>query len=246
MRNNNSVELPYEIEILEPHPYFKIECCVGKIAPNSTVLIKITYSPITFGSSTTVLRLNMYSSGFAPNDCVVSARALAGLLEKEELINSQANVKKKLETITLRTCNILSGTTTFGSTASVPETSLQIPLEKSAVLNSPSNRKPNDPIAVMLASTFHSSNANEVLKNSISSHKNKSRKLIVDNIGMQEPIDNILLGTKVIDPVTGERILKAKLQCKLRGPGSGNVFDAGAEWMANQFKEKHKKRTAKI
>ena len=244
--------MPYEIEILEPHPYFKIDQCIGVIGPNSTKSIKITYSPITFGSSTTVLRLNMYSSGFPPKDCVVSARALAGLLEKEELIKAQENVKKKLDTMTLRTNNILSGTTTFGTmnNNTVPETSLQLSLDNRIATKSrspsPSGHKRSDPIAIMLASTFHGTSTNEVLKNSIACHKAKSRKLVMDNIGASEPIDNILLGSKVIDPVSGVRTIKAKVQCKPRGPGSGNVFDAGAEWMANQFKEKHKKRTSKI
>ena len=79
LSNTTGRDVEYEIEILQPHPYFKIDPCFGVISANKKQRIQVSYSPITLGSSTTVLRLSLKNQhGCHPKDCVVSACALSG------------------------------------------------------------------------------------------------------------------------------------------------------------------------
>src|SRR5687767_220470 len=115
--NKSHHELPFEIEIVQPHPYFRVDPCFGSLKGNESMVISITYGPITFGSSAMILRLNIKRIHCNPQDCVVSACAVSGLLEKEALVQSQAKVHQYLSNLSNKTNHnlTLTGNTSYST-----------------------------------------------------------------------------------------------------------------------------------
>jgi hypothetical protein len=241
------------------------------------------------------LRLSIKLEGVVPKDCVVSARAVSGLIEKEALVQAQQRIQQCLAVTTTRTNSTLSntgstyrfdvtrlntanGSMTAGSfdggsqilgstravTAPMPRgvgtsdfSGLEpIPMGIIGSMNgvtapgsAMSNRRPardrSDPAAALLAVTFKgAANTFEALSKTIALQPKPIRRFKPgDEIPpLTDIVDNTLLGSKVIDATTGKRVPKAIVCPRPRGLGAGNVFDAGAEWMSNQFHQKHLRR----
>jgi len=299
LRNIHHIDLPFEIEIIEPHPYFHVDPCLGTIPAGESIAINVTYKPITFGSSAMALRLSIKQEGVVPKDCVVSARAVSGLLEKDELVHAQQRIQQCLGDMTLRTNSTLNATGSsyrfdvtrlntaqsslaapysFGGensallesravtapmpgsaktgtsdgfaldgmqldmTASVGLDNATLSVPQTAGMSRMPARNRSDPAAGLLAVTFNgASNTYEALNRTIAVKEKPRRRF---KPGEEIPpvtdiVDNILLGSKVLDETTGNKVLKSRIRPRPRGLGAGNVFDAGAEWMSDQFHRKH-------
>lgn len=292
LRNIHHIDIPFEVEILEPHPYFHVDPCLGTIPAGKSVHVKVTYKPITLGSSAMALRLSVKLPGVVPKDMVVSARAVSGLLEKEELVHAQQRIQQCLGETTLQTNNTLktNGSTyrfdvtrlntatgaitdgdlrTFQSSNARAITApnnnttgstldgfalgsvalgldLGLGMTNSGASTASTNRRPlrdrSDPAAALLAVTFNgAANTYEALNKTIAVMEKPRRRLRPgDEIPpMTDTVDNILLGSKVMDMRTGKIVPKSRITPRPRGLGAGNVFDAGAEWMSNQFHKKY-------
>lgn len=223
LRCSIPVDFSFDLEVIKPHPYFRIDPISGIIPANGEIVINVTFSPITLGSCFLSMRLHVGQFGWVPMDCDVSAKSVSGLLESRELKQAELRLMNYLkatgEVINSR-LNPGSGSSFRGDLTFNAEADVNIGdrLGRTMLLQ-PSGSKNHfqDPTAALLASTFKSSDLNAALD------------------VLQQPA---LLSTKVntnSESATGIRgidgVLKSTLPVKPRGVGSGIVFDAGAQWM---------------
>jgi len=235
------VDFSFDLEVVKPHPYFRIEPQTGIIPANGEVVIRVSFLPITLGSCFVSMRLHIGQYGWVPMDCDISAKAVSGLLESRELKEAQVRlmdyIKSTGEVVNsaLQPNSTFRGDLTFNSNPVVTlrgaETG-QSPKKrefKTMLVKSEGTKSHlKDPAAALLSSTFKATDLNMAL-DSVLQHPN-------------------LLSTKVnskSETATGIRgidgILKSTVPAKPRGTGSGIVFDAGAQWMTLKQQRIHKK-----
>ena len=204
----------YEIEVVQPHPYFNIQPLKGVIPADGSIDIRVTFDPITLGTCTTVVRLLLAQHNFTPIETVINARAVSGIIENRELIE----VEKKLAQDLLMT-----------STKLFNETKVKTLKESMISPEAPGSTAPGskkkkaskkgvtyrEPVSVVLEKTFKASDIGTTLTNAVP--------------------DSPLLGSKVphmnesgIVGVIGAKKITQPLNP--RGVGSGKGVDAGAEW----------------
>ena len=248
----------YEIKVLHPHPYFRVEPRLGIIPANGSVDVKIIFSPMTLGRCTIKLRLLIGQHGFTPLECEVSAMAVSGLIESREMLRADRRVLDYIINTGNTLNDVLGNASTFkGDLTAKPGVgtlrgagtpmggragaSLSMSLSQQQSLPlvlgqmdrfvgtrflqaSGQRHHKTDPVATMLASTFQSTDLDTALDRVVQ--------------------DKLLLGTKVLQRSkdgkwqNGVRAVHGTLQSTLptrpRGPGSGIVFDAGAQWASLQ------------
>ena len=263
------VNFSYEIKVLQPHPYFRVEPRLGIIPANGSVDVQILFSPMTLGRCTIKLRLLIGQYGFTPLDCEVSAMAVSGLIESREMRRADRRVLDFIVNVGNTLNNVLGNASTFkgnltakpgvgtlrgsgspldgraGASLSMSFSQQQqqqqgMPLVLGQMdrfmgtrfLQSSGQRHhKTDPVATMLASTFQSTDLDTALDRVVQ--------------------DKLLLGTKVLQRSKdgtwqpGVRAVHCMLQSTVpvrpRGPGSGIVFDAGAQWASLQHAQYTKK-----
>ena len=98
--------------MLQPHPYFKLSPLKGIIPANGEASISITFNPVTLGTSSCTVRLVVAQHGFVPIDCVISAKALSGMIQSRELAIANDNVNNFIANTEFNTTQSL-GTVNF-------------------------------------------------------------------------------------------------------------------------------------
>jgi hypothetical protein len=210
------VTFAYSIEVLQPHPYFRISPLVGEIPPNGASEITISFNPITLGTCTTVIRIFVSQHNFEPFDCVIDARAVSGLIESKEL----EKVETRLANYMLRTGSTLKNT--MGQSMFL-NSDIQASTSKSLTSPSKSHMKgpiKKDPVAAVLSKTFKSNNLGSTLVSAmVDTPLLNSKMPTLTETGC-------MIGLKKVigDPAVTKKVYPG-------GVGSGNAFDAGAEWM---------------
>jgi hypothetical protein len=205
------VSFAYEIEVIQPHPYFRIQPLKGVIPADGSVKIRVTFDPITLGTCTTVVRLLIAQHNFTPIETVINARAVSGIIENRELIEVEHHLADELLRTSTQLANstkvkTLKGTLTMGG-----------PPSSSAPNKKPTKRGVTyrDPVAAVLKKTFEASDIGTTLTKALpDSHLLGSKVPHLNESGIKD-----VIGTKKITQPMNPR-----------GVGSGQVFDAGAEW----------------
>lgn len=224
--------LPFSIEVLQPHPYYRISPLSGSIPGNGIegIDIQITFTPITLGSCTTSLKLFIEQPGYVPLESIISARAVSGLIESNAYYAAEDAVIRHAQTANTELNNILGANSTFKGQelllSSLMGTAGHRGLSPTQMVVPIKTVKDHsgDAVATMLASTFRSENINKALDSVLSSdHTLLGSKVITHNAGHTRDIDGV---PKAVIPV------------KPRGPGSGSVFDAGGQWMMMHHRKK--------
>lgn len=246
LRCSVPVDFSYELEVVKPHPYYRIEPQSGIIPANGQVVITVSFMPITLGSCFLSLRLHVGQYGWIPMDCDISAKAVSGLLESRELKEAETRlmdyIKATGEVVnsSLNSNSSFRGDLAFNANPIVTirgSESHQLSPSKGTratsmlIKTGGAKNHLKDPTAALLASTFKAADLNMAL-----------------DMALQRPD---LLSTKVnskSESATGIRgvdgVLKSTLPTKPRGVGSGIVFDAGAQWATLKQKQIQKKLAA--
>jgi hypothetical protein len=214
LRCSIPVSFAYEIEVVQPHPYFNIQPLKGVIPADGSIDIRVSFDSITLGTCTTVVRLLIAQHNFTPIETVINARAVSGLIENRELIEVEKNLAEEL----LRTSTAMASSTKVktmkGSmTATAPGSTAPGP--KKGKRGGKRGVTYRDPVALVLEKTFKSTDIGTTLTKALP--------------------DTHLLGSKVphmnasgIADVIGSKKITQPLNP--RGVGSGKGMDAGAEW----------------
>ena len=230
MRCTIPVAFSYRVEVVRPHPYFHITPMEGTIPANGKIDIKVTFFPITLGSCTMTMRLFVSQHNFVPMDCMISGRAVSGLIEARDILEAHGRVTGHMKTVggnvhdhlgdsTFRshlkskmdhTMAFTNGTqesdASVGSTSAAFHESRKFKSHKILAPAEESKDHYHDPAALMLASTFRSQDTATAL----------------DNV--------VHMGTLLRSKEQRER----DVDVVPRGPGSGAVFDAGGQFMASK------------
>lgn len=234
------VDFSYELEVTEPHAYFHIEPVNGVIPANGSTDITITFNPVTLGQCNLQMNLHVGQYGFEPMPCMIIAQAVSGLLEDKELKQAQKRLMDYITTKGQEVNNQLGLNSSFaGSLQFQPHASLT------------TSHMPTTGAASLGASTKNSAHySTQLLASSRAKHKNKdpTSVLLKSTFGTEDlngAIDKVLRGnelmsTKVLTKNTKQYGVRGKdgvpintIQPAPRGPGSGNVFDAGNHYMSN-------------
>jgi len=242
------VDFSFEIEVVRPHPYYRIEPLNGVIPANGSVDIRFTFIPITLGSCSMTVRLHVGQYGFVPMECGVSASAVSGLIESRELKEAELRLMEYIKSTGEVVNNFLGKNSTFRGDLSFlpnPVTTLRPgesgPLtmtktaassrEASTMLLKASGAKNHfkDPTATLMASTFQATDLNTALDAVLNNPRHLGTKVPAKG-------ENVFPGVRAIDGT-----LEKVLPVHPRGPGSGVVFDAGAQWMSLTEQKKHLK-----
>ena len=167
----------------------------------------------------------------------MSARAVSGVIQSKELLKAEKRVMQHI----LNSGNLLSKslggeTSTFRGDLE-PSSNHLIGRKESRFLDStilrkvPTKSHQDDPVAMMLAHTFKAMDLNSSLDNAVNG------KFLLGSKVLPKNMDGTYSGVRAIDG-----LLKATLPVIPKGPGSGLVFDAGAQWMSNQTSINQKKK----
>lgn len=104
-------------------------------------------------------------------------------------------------------------------------------LESTLLRKGPTKSHLDDPVAMMLAHTFRAMDLNNSLDSAING------KLLLNSKILPKNADGTYAGVRAFNG-----LLKATLPVLPRGPGSGLVFDAGAQWISSQTSHNFKKK----
>jgi len=245
LRCSVPVDFSFDIEVVKPHPYFRVEPLKGIIPANGEITIRVSFLPITLGSCSLSMKLHVGQYGWTPMVCDISAKAVSGLLESRELKEAQIRLMEYIKSTGEVINNQLGAKSTFRgdltfrpdpavTTRGLDQTAVETSSGKrggpgaTAMLLQSSGAKNHlkDPTASLLSSTFRASDLNSAL-----------------DMVLQRPD---LLSTKVnTESSSGVRgvdgVLKSTLPTKARGTGSGIVFDAGAMLITMKQQKIHAK-----
>ena len=253
------VNFSYEIKIVKAHPFFKVEPRLGIIPANGTIDVKIIFSPMTLGRCTLKLMLLVGQYGFVPLDCEVSAMAVSGLIESREMAKADRRVLDFIINTGTTLNRVLGNSSTFhgnltakdafskmGEQLLSPYVSRDLgaagvlgQLDRFAdtrFLQTGGTRYHHaDPVAVMLSNTFRSDELDGALDRTVTD------KLLIGSKVLHRSKDGKWQGG--VRAVHGT--LKSTLPVRPRGPGSGLVFDAGAQWAAIQHSQYNTRKLTK-
>lgn len=212
-------KIPFSLEIVSPHPYFKIEPLRGEISGKEVSPITVTFTPITLGTCSMTIKFFLDEPGYIPIESIISACATSGIIESKELEVAETNIAQYINNKSKKLNEFMGDESSFKGTGTIKFKNTE-PLgnDKKASIN-----RNNDPTATMLASTFHSSDLSKALDAVIQ--------------------DNVLLSSKVLNKnsTTGlvalDGILKSTVPVRPRGIGSGIVYDASAQWNTTNHKK---------
>jgi len=188
------------------------------------------------------MKLFVAQFGFEPIECVVSAHALSGLIEKRELAVSETRVKDFVQTtgeailkeprITgTVTANSFSGSkqsTSKKNVSAQPVSNMKEQTSMSNKIGSSATTGPRaDPVTSVLSTTFHSPDLTGALDRVVRKARSVADKKPMLSHDPSEAAEAVY-GNKPQPPVS--RVTAV-------GPGSGAVFDAGAEWISRKHKK---------
>lgn len=227
----------FSVQILRPHPYFRVEPLQGEIPAEGSIDVVVHYHPITLGTSSTTIKVHILQHGYEAFETLISARAISGALEQQSLEHAQSAVSayavKRGSTIN----DLLGQTSSFRAIptlkSSMDDTYGQFSKSRSfnqSKLLVPGGPKSllDDPVGLMLSSTFRSHDLPGALDNALRESLLGSKRNVTIDMGP-------LMG---MNKVVGESVYTQKV--RPRGPGSGAVFDAGAQWLSAQNKRRYK------
>jgi hypothetical protein len=235
-----SIPMPFyfTVQVLRPHPYFRVEPLQGVVPAEGSVELGVFFRPITLGTCTTCIKIHIMQHGYEPFETLISARAISGALEQRSLERAQSEVSdfavKRGSTIN----QLLGQQSSFMATPILKtaldektfsgfKNSMSFNRSKLFVPDGPKKHH-NDPVATMLSSTFRSHDLPGALDNALRESLLGSRRKVTIDMGP-------LIG---MNKVLGESVHRK--QIRPRGPGSGAVFDAGAQWMSSQNMKRYK------
>lgn len=239
------VDFTFDIEVLRPHPYFEVTPTSGVIPANGSITVKIVFTPLTLGSCTLSIRLHIGQYGWVPMDCDISGIGVSGLLESRALkdaekrlmdfivetgagsnakLGAQSTFKADMKfkpgqsTITMKHSELLE----FEKTAQLANTSKGGVKSRTKLLAAPlPKRHREDPTSILLAKTYRSTDISEAMDKVLD-----GTHLLGSKVQSKDPHS---LGIRAIDGVP-----RMEEQPVPSGPGAGNAFDAGAQWMINE------------
>ncbi len=234
-----SIPIPFSfnLQVLRPHPYFKVEPLEGVIPASGTIDIKITFSPITLGTCSTTIKLHVAQHGYEAFETVVSARAVMGAHEKRGMSFAQDNVAQ-FAFKTGSTINNVLGNSSFSAPMTMKSSiDDSHPLFKTRtvtfsnlLVRGPPKKLYDDPVATVLASTFRAYDLSGALDKALKETLLGSRRKYPIKTGPLRGVHAVL----------GESVHKEYVPP--RGPGSGAHFDAGAQWMSSMRAKAHRKK----
>lgn len=222
--------------MIQPHPYFNIKPLNGVVPANGSVNINISFNPITLGTCTSVIRLFIAEHNFKPIETVINARAVSGLIEQKAIRQVEERISDLLTNKTFDMTQKFGDTFLGSPLPSANHTSKRSP--RTTKLKSKYDQygeKSRDPVGAVLKKTFCADGVEPTLKSAL-----------------LRPADDgtLLLGSKVpaaieSGPLKGTKKvignLKSTQPLQPRGIGSGNVFDAGAEYIVAQTRTMHER-----
>ena len=238
MRCSIPIPFYFSVQVLRPHPYFSVSPLEGEIPAEGSIDITISFHPITLGTCATCIKVHIMQHGFEAFETLVSARAISGALEQESLNVAQRNVSeyavKRGSTIN----DFLGHQSSFRAPlqlkASIDDTagafmrnSTSFNRSKILLPGGPTDLL-NDPVGLMLSSTFRAHDLPGALDNALRESLLGSTKKVTIEEGALTGLNKVL----------GESVHKTK--AKPRGPGSGAVFDAGAQWLSSKNIKRYK------
>jgi hypothetical protein len=169
--------------------------------------------------------------GFVPIDCEVTGRSVSGLVESRQLLQAEKKVLKYIlnsnNPVHLRagSSGVFKGDvqlTARGGLGSGPGSDRFVNTGLS--VGGMDNFDTKDPVGMMLSSTFRTTG---MVDSSFGSTQGRYP-------GPEQ-------GRSFMDGAT-DRLSRSTLPILPRGPGSGQIFDAGAQWMANRTAQSYKKK----
>lgn len=213
------VNFSFRIDVTKPHPYYRIAPLDGIIPANGGVDVTLTFNPITLGSCMITIMLTVEQYGFTPIECVISARAVSGLLEHKELTRAEDRLFEHVVNHGTRLNNFLGESTFKGDLALKSMRPTQTTNNTTSKFGSTKlleatkfKKHFHDPTALMLAKTFHATDLNTAL-------------------------DGAIRDTKILGEKNPDGSLKILDSVRPRGPGAGTAFDAGSQWISLQQKQ---------
>lgn len=234
-----SIPMPFcfTVQVLRPHPYFRVEPLRGEIPAEGSVDIVVYYHPITLGTSATAIKVHIAQHGYEAIETLITARAISGALEQKSLAQAQDAVAAYAFTKGSTVNELLGLHSSFRGEVTLKSAAgdMYASFKNSRSFNQSNILVPGgpknhlaDPTALMLASTFRAHDLPGALDNALrTSLLGSKRKITIDS--------GALMG---MNKVVGESVYTKKV--RPRGPGSGAVFDAGAQWMSSQNMKRYK------
>jgi hypothetical protein len=239
LRASIPVDFTFELEVTRPHPYFTIEPTEGIIPANGVVEIKVKFLPVTLGSCMLSMKLHVGQHGWVPMDCDVSGMGVSGLLESRALKDAERRLKDYIVEAGMASNEKLGkkssfkGDVTFNNTSNLALTRTEMlrtqameklagprraPASKFLAPSLPKSHK-HDPTSVLLSKTFKSMDLNTAMDRVL-----EGTHLLGSKVASRDPHS---LGIRAIDGIP-----KMEVPAVPAGPGAGNAFDAGAQWMS--------------
>lgn len=215
LRCSIPVSFAYEIEVVQPHPYFNIQPLKGVIPADGSINIRVAFDPITLGTCTTVVRLRIAQHNFTPIETVINARAVSGIIENRELIEVENQLAQDLLQTSMKMANDTKVKTMKGSMALAQTTSSSKPPGSKKKGSKQRGVTYRDPVALVLEKTFKATDIGTALTNALpDTHLLGSKVPHINESG----ITDVIGSKKITQPINP------------RGVGSGKGVDAGAEW----------------
>ena len=237
------MDFTYEIEVLKPHPFFSIKPIRGIIPGNNSVDIVITFNPITLGTCTTTIRLNIAQHGFQPKECVISARAVSGLLENRELAAAEKRIRQYIESTGDKVHEDMSNAiqTKASKGLGIPQNltlksnDIHGNIERSYRDTNTSLQRQSvvpayDPVTTVLASTFRSPDLTGALM-----------KAIVPPFPLASKSPGPSRDLNESSLTADKQTVRKPNPPQPRGPGAGQAFDAGSHWLTAKHRKQHLK-----
>ena len=251
LRASIPVDFTFEMEVNRPHPYFHISPIEGVIPANGNIQIKVVFTPVTLGSCNMGMRLHLGQYGWVPLDCDISGIGVSGLLESRALKDAERRLKDYIVEAGMASNEKLGGKSSFRGDLAFHDNSSQLTLNLSQTLQRkhdasmagpkrapktkflapslPKSHK-NAPTSVLLAKTFKSMDLNAAMDSVLD-----GTHLLGSKVQSKDPHS---LGIRAIDGIP-----KMEVPPVPSGPGAGNTFDAGAQWMTvHQSKQNERTR----
>ena len=241
LRCSIPVDFTFDIEVLRPHPYYAVSPTTGVIPANGSITVKVVFTPLTLGSCALSMRLHIGQFGWEPLDCDISGIGVSGLLESRALkdaerrlmdfiveagtgsnakLGEQSSFRGNLKfkpgqsTISMKRSQLLE----FEKTAQLDNKGASRASKTKFLLPAESKSHKNDPTSILLAKTYGSSDINQAIDKVL-----EGTHLLGSKVQSKDPHS---MGIRAIDGVP-----KMEQQPVPSGPGAGNAFDAGAQWM---------------
>ena len=110
LRCSVPIDFSFELDIVNPHPYFTIAPLKGIIPSNGNVTVEITFNPITLGTCRVAVCLYVAQHGFEPVECIITAQAVSGAVEFSTLSKREKTLETHVSRNESKVNDVINGT----------------------------------------------------------------------------------------------------------------------------------------